>query len=41
MNEDGYFVGGSYFLAPGKKITIYTGHVFADVIITDIYEYVE
>ncbi len=41
MNDEGYFAGGSYFLAPGKKITIYTGHVFADIVLTDIYEYVE
>ena len=41
MNDDGYFAGGSYFLAPGKKITIYTGHVFVDIVLTDIYEYTE
>ena len=41
MNDDGFFAGGSYFLAPGKKITIYTGHVFVDVVLTDIYEYAE
>ncbi len=41
MNDDGYFVGGSYFLAPGKKITIYTGHVFLEITITNIYEHVE
>ena len=41
MNDDGYFAGGSYFLAPGKKITIYTGHVFVDIVLTDIYEYAE
>ena len=41
MNDDGYFAGGSYFLAPGKKITIYTGHVFVDIVLTDIYEYAQ
>lgn len=41
MNDDGYFAGGSYFLAPGKRITIYTGHVFVDIVLTDIYEYDE
>ena len=41
MNDDGFFAGGSYFLAPGKKLTIYTGHVFVDIVLTDIYEYDE
>ena len=41
MNDDGYFAGGSYYLAPGKKITIYTGHVFIDIVLTDIVEYSE
>lgn len=41
VNDDGYFAGGSYFLAPGKKMTIYTGHVYVDIILTDIAEYTE
>lgn len=41
MNDDGYFVDGSYFLAPGKKITIYTAHVFVEITITSIYEHAE
>lgn len=41
MNEDGYFAGGSYYLAPGKKITVYTGHVFIDMTLTEITEYAE
>ncbi len=39
MNDDGYYVDGKYFLAPGKQATIYTGHVFVDVIINDITKY--
>ncbi|MBQ8005978.1 MAG: DUF4330 family protein [Clostridia bacterium] len=41
VNEDGFFAGGSYYLAPGKKITIYTGHIYLDIVLTDIAEYVE
>lgn len=41
MNDDGYFVDGSYYLAPGKKITIYTAHVFVEITITGIYEHAE
>lgn len=41
MNDDGYFVGGSYYLAPGKKLTLYTGHIYVETVITDITEYWE
>ncbi|MEE0970704.1 MAG: DUF4330 family protein [Clostridia bacterium] len=41
MNDDGYFAGGSYFLAPGKRMTIYTGHVYVEVVLTDIVPYAE
>ena len=41
MNEDGFFVGGSYFLAPGKLITAYTGHVYVEMVIGSITEYTE
>jgi len=41
MNDDGYFVGGSYYLAPGKKLTMYTGHVYVEAVLTDITEYTE
>ena len=41
LNEDGFFAGGSYFLAPGKKITAYTSHVFVDMVLTEISEYKE
>ncbi len=40
MNEDGFFVGGSYFLAPGKKVTFYTGHIFVDAVLGEIKEQV-
>lgn len=40
MNDDGYFVGGSYFIAPGKALTIYTGHIYVDIIITGVSEYI-
>lgn len=38
MNDDGFFVGGSYFLAPGKQFTIYTGHVFVEIVVTGVSE---
>lgn len=41
MNDDGYFVGGSYYLAPGKSVSIYTGHIFVQITITDIVPYEE
>lgn len=41
MNDDGYFANGSYYLAPGKKFGIYTGHVYVDIVITNIEEYAE
>lgn len=41
MNEDGFFAGGSYFLAPGKKMTLYTGHVYLEVVLGEIREYIE
>ncbi len=41
MNDDGYFAGGSYYLAPGKKLTIYTGHIFVEIVLTDIVPYAE
>ena len=41
MNDDGYFANGSYFLAPGKKISIYTGHVFVDITLSEITVYAE
>ncbi len=39
MNEDGYYVDGKYFLAPGKQVTFYTGHIFVDAFISDITKY--
>lgn len=41
MNDDGYFAGGSYYLAPGKELTIYTGHIYVDVVLSGITEYTE
>ncbi len=41
MNDDGYFAGGSYFLAPGKWLSIYTGRVYIDIVLTDIVPYEE
>ncbi len=41
MNDDGFFAGGTYFLAPGKGLTIYTGHLYLDITLGNIVPYAE
>ena len=41
MNADGYFVGGSYFIGPGKLMTVYTSHVYVELTVNSITKYVE
>lgn len=38
MNEKGFFADGTQFLSAGMNITLYTGHMYADVTVIGVTE---